>query len=163
MRGGGLFLIGLYFRENGVCTLPAALCSIGISVLRFLTLSFYIVDREIFVVKNFSSTIFWQKLNTRNILCNVCQPIPILVAEVWQRNLDYAKNLQVKYFTGENILIYGTCKLLDLIAPYVCPNEACIIREGWDACTILPCIMMLTTWAPGLSHCKLMKNYILSL
>ena len=110
MRGGGLFLMQLYFRENGVCTLPAALCSIGISVLRFLTLSFYIVDREIFVVKNFSSTIFWQKLNTRNILCNVCQPIPILVAEVWQRNLDYAKNLQAKYFTGENILIYGTYK-----------------------------------------------------
>ena len=29
------------------------------------------------------------------------QCIPILVAKIWRRNLDYAKNLQVKYFTGE--------------------------------------------------------------
>ena len=43
----------------------------------------------------------------RNILCNVHRPIPILVAKVWQRKLDYAKNLQAKYFTGENIQIYG--------------------------------------------------------
>ena len=28
-------------------------------------------------------------------------------AEVWRRNLDYAKNLQAKYFTSENIPIYG--------------------------------------------------------
>ena len=26
----------------------------------------------------------------------VCRPIPILVAKVWRRNLDYVKNLQVK-------------------------------------------------------------------
>ena len=32
-----------------------------------------------------------------------------LVARVWQRNLDYVKNFQAKYFTGENnIPIYGT-------------------------------------------------------
>ena len=64
----------------------------------------YTVDHEIFVVD-----FFQQKLNTQNILHNVCQPIPILVAKVWQQTLDYAKNLQVKYFTGENIPIYGTC------------------------------------------------------
>ena len=40
----------------------------------------------------------------RNILCNVCRPIPILVTKVWRRKLDYAKNLRVKYFTGENML-----------------------------------------------------------
>ena len=44
----------------------------------------------------------------RNILCNVRRPIPILIAKVWRRNLDYTKNLQAKYFTHENILIYGT-------------------------------------------------------
>ena len=43
----------------------------------------------------------------RNILCNVRLRIPILVAKVWQRKLDNVKNLQVKYFTGENIPIYG--------------------------------------------------------
>ena len=32
-------------------------------------------------------------------MCNVRRSIPILVAKVWQRNLDYAKNLQAKYFT----------------------------------------------------------------
>ena len=26
---------------------------------------------------------------------------------VWRRNLDYVKNLQAKYFTGENTPIYG--------------------------------------------------------
>ena len=41
------------------------------------------------------------------ILCNAHRPIPVLVAKVWQRKLDHAKNLQAKYFTGENILIYG--------------------------------------------------------
>ena len=29
------------------------------------------------------------------------------VAKVWRQNLDYAKNLQAKYFTSENIPIYG--------------------------------------------------------
>ena len=28
-------------------------------------------------------------------------------SKVWQRNLYYRKKLQVKYFTGENIPIYG--------------------------------------------------------
>ena len=43
----------------------------------------------------------------RNILCDVCRPIQILFAKVWQRNLDYVKILQAKYFTSENIPIYG--------------------------------------------------------
>ena len=34
------------------------------------------------------------KLNLQNILRNVRQPMLILVSKVWQRNLDYAKNLQ---------------------------------------------------------------------
>ena len=57
---------------------------------------------QIFAIKNFFvDDLFRQKLNTRNILCNVRRPIPILVAKIWQRNLDYAKNLQAKYFTGK--------------------------------------------------------------
>ena len=68
----------------------------------------YTVDREIFVVKTFWSMTFSnKKLNTRNILSTVCRPTPILVAKVWRRKLDYVKNLQAKYFTGKNILIYG--------------------------------------------------------
>ena len=43
----------------------------------------------------------------QNIWRNVQQPTPSLVAKVLQRNLDYVKNLQAKYFTGENIPIYG--------------------------------------------------------
>ena len=31
----------------------------------------------------------------------------ILVTKVWRQNLDYAKNLQVEYLTGENIPVYG--------------------------------------------------------
>ena len=31
--------------------------------------------------------------------------MPILVVQVWRRNLDYVKK---KYFTGEYIQIYGT-------------------------------------------------------
>ena len=50
----------------------------------------------------------------RNILCNVRQPIPILVTKVLRRNLDYAKNLQVKYFTGKNIPIYSKSKAVIL-------------------------------------------------
>ena len=30
-----------------------------------------------------------------------------MVAKVWWRKVEYTKNLQVKYFTGENIPIYG--------------------------------------------------------
>ena len=30
-----------------------------------------------------------------------------MVTKVWQQNLDYTKNLQAKYFTNENIPIYG--------------------------------------------------------
>ena len=68
----------------------------------------FTVDHEIFAVKFFDNDLFQQKLNMRNILCNVRRPTPILVAKIWQRKLDYAKNLQAKYFTGENIPIYGT-------------------------------------------------------
>ena len=46
------------------------------------------------------------------ILCNVRRPIPILVAKVWQRKLDYVKFLQAKYFTSKNIPIYGISDLL---------------------------------------------------
>ena len=64
--------------------------------------------RYIFFVDN----LFRRKLSTQNVLCNVHRPIPILVTKVWLRNfwlrnLDYAKNLQVKYFTSENI--YSIC------------------------------------------------------
>ena len=46
----------------------------------------------------------------RNILCNISRSIPILVAKdlVRRRNLDYAKNLQAKYFTGESTVEVNT-------------------------------------------------------
>ena len=47
-------------------------------------------------LKTFRRQLLWEKLNTRNILHNVHQPIPILVAQVWQRNLDYVKILLTK-------------------------------------------------------------------
>ena len=31
-----------------------------------------------------------------------------VVTQAWWQKLDYAKNLQAKYFIGENILIYGS-------------------------------------------------------
>ena len=65
------------------------------------------VDHEIFTVKYFVD-LFQRKLNMQNILCDVRQPIPILITKVWRQNLDYAKNLQAKYFTSENIPIYGS-------------------------------------------------------
>ena len=73
------------------------------------------IDREIFAVRN----LFRRKLNTRNILCNVHRSMPILVAKDWQRNLDYAKNLQAKYFTGKNIPIY------DSFSVCTCSHNAC--------------------------------------
>ena len=36
--------------------------------------------------------------------------------KVWWRNLDYEKNLQAKYFTGENIPIYGIILLITLLS-----------------------------------------------
>ena len=49
---------------------------------------------EFFIVKNFSSTTFSNKnLNTRNVF--------------FEMYVNYTKNLQAKYFTGENIPIYG--------------------------------------------------------
>ena len=47
------------------------------------------------------------KIKHAKYLCNVRRPTPILVATVWRWNLDYAKNLHTKHFTGENIPIYG--------------------------------------------------------
>ena len=69
--------------------------------------NFYTVDYEIAVVKNFSSTTFSDEIEHAKYLCNVRRPIPILVANVWWRNLDYVKNLQAKYFISENIPIYS--------------------------------------------------------
>ena len=74
----------------------------------------YTIDHEIFVIKNFSPTTFSDKNKIRKILvCNVCRPIPILVAKVWWWNLDYIKNLQAKYFTSESIPIYSTTNLIN--------------------------------------------------
>ena len=65
------------------------------------------VGREIFVVKIFCRRPFLTKIEHTNVLYNICQPIPISVAEVQRQKLDYTKNVQAKYFTSENILIYG--------------------------------------------------------
>ena len=62
-------------------------------------------------LKIFRQRPFPAKIKHMKYSCNVCRPIPILVAKVWQQNLDYAKHLQVKYFTDQNILIYGTLSL----------------------------------------------------
>ena len=58
----------------------------------------------------------------QNILCNVPQSIPILVAKVLRQNLDYTKNLQVKYFTGENIQIYSICNSAKIQGPALEPS-----------------------------------------
>ena len=60
----------------------------------------------------------------------------MLVAEVWRRNLDYAKN----YFTSENIPIYGICELsagcmnlycvIFLITPYITVHETLKCIKG---------------------------------
>ena len=79
------------------------------------------VDREFFLF--FIDDLFRRKLNTQNILCNVCRPIPILVTKVWQRNLDYIKNLQAKYFmpgyryNNHNIMYvhYPCCSCSELV------------------------------------------------
>ena len=39
---------------------------------------------------------------------------PISMTKVWRQNLNYAKNLQAKYFTGENIPLYGSLLWLDV-------------------------------------------------
>ena len=82
------------------------------------------IGHEIFV-----NDLFRRKLNAQNILCNVHRPIPVLVAKVWRRKLDYAKILQVKYFAGENIPIYGTSKLPrdDVQVPFLLFK----CRGGW--------------------------------
>ena len=73
----------------------------------FCRQNFYRRSRNFRCWKFFIDDLFRRKLNTRNILCNVHWPIPILVTKVWRRKLDYAKNLQAKYFIAENILIYS--------------------------------------------------------
>ena len=66
------------------------------------------VDPEIFVIKNISIyNLFRRKIKQWKILCSVRQPIPILVAIVWQRKSNYTKILQAIYFTGKSISIYG--------------------------------------------------------
>ena len=50
-------------------------------------------------------------------ISNIFQPIPIFIASLWRRKLDYAKILQVKYFTGENILIYSTLTIPAFLEP----------------------------------------------
>ena len=67
-----------------------------------------------------------------------------MVAQVWRQNLDYTKNLQAKYFTGENIPIYDTylfilsidqhmhgAMLPDLMYTYylVLTPDPCIMQE----------------------------------
>ena len=48
------------------------------------------------LLKIFHQQPFPMKIKHVKILCNICQPIQILVAKVWQRNLDYVKYLQAK-------------------------------------------------------------------
>ena len=51
-----------------------------------------------------------------------------MVAEVWRRNLDY---LQAKYFTCENIPIYGICTM------QVVRASCCSARNrAWDSLAI---------------------------
>ena len=63
----------------------------------------------------------------QNSLCNVCRPIKILVAKVCQRNLDYAKNLRVKYFTSGNIPIYDNST--DVYCHFVCLQRMCTYMD----------------------------------
>ena len=58
-------------------------------------IKWYCISRNFHRQNFFVNDLFLRKLNTPNILHNVHRPIPILVAKVWRRNLDYAKNLQV--------------------------------------------------------------------
>ena len=67
------------------------------------------------LLKNVRRQPFLTKIKHAKHLCNIRRPMPILVTQVWQRNLDYAKNLQAKYFTSKNIMIYGTSLLNSFI------------------------------------------------
>ena len=78
-----------------------------------LTWKLITVDCKIFVVKNFSSTTFSDEIkHTKYFVSCTLTYTNFGHQRVWWRNLDYTKNLQVKYFTGENIPIYGTTVLL---------------------------------------------------
>ena len=80
------------------------------------------------LLKIFRQRPFPTKLNMRNILCNIHRPIPILVTKVWQWKLDHVKNLQAKYFIGENIPIYG---ILQLTCPVFPDNLTNIAYVQW--------------------------------
>ena len=75
--------ITIVFVSVLVCFVIAAILAHITWVLSIRTAKTVTVDREIFVVKIFMDNLFQRKLNTRNILCNVPRPIPILVAKVW--------------------------------------------------------------------------------
>ena len=70
--------------------------------------SIYTVDRKISAVKIFRRRSILTKIKHVKYFVQHILTIPILDAKVWRRNLDYAKNLQVKYFTNDNIPIYGS-------------------------------------------------------
>ena len=53
----------------------------------------------------------------------------IAYVKVRWRNLDYAKNLQVKYFTGENIPIYGIITENTHVHNCMCLVESTIDRD----------------------------------
>ena len=75
----GVTSLAPYKRRCQMCQFiePQAQCSIrGLILILFVCT----VDREILLLKNFCRLLRWRKLNTRNILCNVCQPIPSSVA-----------------------------------------------------------------------------------
>ena len=59
---------------------------------------------------------FRQKLYMRNILCNVCWPIPILVDKVWRWKLDYAK-IYKQNILPANISQSTVCNLYPRYAP----------------------------------------------
>ena len=82
-------------------------------------------------LKIFRRRPFPTKIKYAKYLCNICLPIPILVAKVWQRNLGYAKYLQTKYFTSENIPIYG---ITELYYVHILPHIA--VLSGLGLCQL---------------------------
>ena len=63
-----------------VAVLPITTCEAERSISTLRRLKTYTVDREIFAIKIFRRLLRRRKLNARNILCNVCRPIPSSVA-----------------------------------------------------------------------------------
>ena len=69
-----------------------------------MSLNLELRERGLKIFRRFFPT----KIKHVKNFCNIRRPIPILVTKVSRRNLDYVKNLQAKYFTGENIpIIYS--------------------------------------------------------